>query len=51
VEECKRKWRNLRDALMRELRRENSGPGPSKKRKYLHYDQMQFLLPILGNKR
>ncbi|XP_022834828.1 uncharacterized protein LOC111362387 [Spodoptera litura] len=44
-----KKWKNIRDCFAKELamRRRKSSHGVIKKKKYIHYDSLQFLIPSL----
>ncbi|XP_048505621.1 uncharacterized protein LOC105684590 isoform X2 [Athalia rosae] len=47
------KWRNIRDYFMKELklqRSQKSGPAARKRKKYIYFDQLYFLLPTVENK-
>ncbi|CAG9773364.1 unnamed protein product [Ceutorhynchus assimilis] len=51
--EVQKKWKNLKDRFQKEVRREKavrSGSAASKKKKYVYYDIMQFLLPQLESR-
>jgi len=46
--EIQRKWRNIRDNFRKELqlqKKATSGQGARKRRKYIYFDQILFLLP------
>ncbi|KAF9415541.1 hypothetical protein HW555_006860 [Spodoptera exigua] len=47
-----KRWKNLRDSFAKELamQRRKSGQGVIKKRKYIHFDSMMFLVPSLRQK-
>ncbi|XP_046739044.1 uncharacterized protein LOC124407202 [Diprion similis] len=48
------KWRNIRDYFMKELklqRSQKAGPAARKRKKYIYFDQLYFLLPTVENKR
>ena len=48
--EIQRKWRNIRDNFRKELqlqKKGTSGQGARKRRKYIYFDRLLFLLPIL----
>ena len=48
--EIQRKWRNIRDNFRKELQLQKmvtSGQGARKRRKYIYFDQLLFLLPIM----
>lgn len=48
VEEAKKRWRSLRDAFMKQYKQLSvDDPCASKKKKWLFYDQMEFLGPFL----
>ena len=44
VDECKKRWRSLRDAFMKQYKLYSRGDTNSKKR-WLFYEQMEFLGP------
>lgn len=44
VDECKKRWRSLRDAFMKQYKLYSRGDSNSKKR-WLFYEQMEFLGP------
>lgn len=44
VDECKKRWRSLRDAFMKQYKLYSRGDTSSKK-KWLFYEQMEFLGP------
>lgn len=44
VEECKKRWRSLRDAFMKQHKLLSRGD-PNTKKKWLFYDAMLFLAP------
>ena len=52
--EIQQRWTNLRNCFLRELREQKKdafiGPAASKRRKYLYYEQMLFLLPTLQDR-
>ncbi|BES97652.1 Alcohol dehydrogenase transcription factor Myb/SANT-like [Nesidiocoris tenuis] len=50
VKELQIKWKSIRDHFMRQLKQNMNGEGPRKK-KYVHFDQLQFLTTNLGAKR
>ncbi|KAF6203909.1 hypothetical protein GE061_002247 [Apolygus lucorum] len=50
VKELQIKWKSIRDHFMRQLKQNMNGEGP-KKKKYVHFDQLQFLTANLGVKR
>ncbi|XP_076760957.1 uncharacterized protein LOC143429307 [Xylocopa sonorina] len=48
------KWRNIRDYFMKELKLQKSqklGPAGRKRKKYMYFDQLLFLMPTVENKR
>ncbi|CAL7936698.1 unnamed protein product [Xylocopa violacea] len=48
------KWRNIRDYFMKELKLQKSqklGPAGRKRKKYMYFDQLMFLMPMVENKR
>ncbi|XP_033188072.1 uncharacterized protein LOC117236794 [Bombus vosnesenskii] len=48
------KWRNIRDYFMKELKLQKSqkvGPVGRKRKKYMYFDQLLFLMPTVENKR
>ncbi|XP_050551842.1 transcription factor Adf-1-like [Spodoptera frugiperda] len=47
-----KRWKNMRDSFANELsmQRRKSGHGVIKKRKYVHFDSMMFLVPSLRKK-
>jgi hypothetical protein len=48
--EIQRKWRNIRDNFRKELqlqKKVTSGQGARKRRKYIYFDQLLFLLPTM----
>lgn len=48
------KWRNIRDYFTKELKLQKSqqlGLGSRKRRKYMYFDQLLFLMPTVENKR
>ncbi|CAH1634690.1 unnamed protein product [Spodoptera littoralis] len=47
-----KRWKNMRDSFAKELtmQRRKSGHGAIKKRKYVHFDSMMFLVPSLRKK-
>ncbi|KAL0111825.1 hypothetical protein PUN28_013188 [Cardiocondyla obscurior] len=48
------KWRNIRDYFMKELklqRSHQSGPAGRKRKKYMYFDRLLFLMPTVMNKR
>lgn len=47
IEECRKRWRSLRDAFARHHKHISDEPINSKKKKWLYYDQMYFLAPYL----
>lgn len=46
VEECKKRWRSLRDAFMKQYKLFQRGD-TSVKKKWLFYEQMLFLGPYI----
>lgn len=44
VDECKKRWRSLRDAFMKQYKMYSRGDSNTKKR-WLFYEQMEFLGP------
>ncbi|EZA53972.1 hypothetical protein DMN91_012090 [Ooceraea biroi] len=46
------KWRNIRDYFMKELKLQKT-PGPTgrKRKKYMYFDRLLFLMPTVENKR
>ncbi|XP_055307070.1 uncharacterized protein LOC129571322 [Sitodiplosis mosellana] len=48
VDECKKRWRSLRDAFMKQYKLYSRGDTNSKKR-WLFYEQMEFLGPYFDN--
>ncbi|CAH2215959.1 jg26460, partial [Pararge aegeria aegeria] len=44
-----KKWKNMRDSFAKELamQRGKSGQGAIKKKKYVHFDSLLFLVPSL----
>ncbi|RZF43978.1 hypothetical protein LSTR_LSTR015925 [Laodelphax striatellus] len=50
----KNRWKSIRDAFVREVRylkeAAKFGEPPAKKRKYIYYDQLSFLLPTVGSR-
>ncbi|XP_022197445.2 uncharacterized protein LOC111054683 [Nilaparvata lugens] len=52
--EMKNRWKSIRDAFVREVRylkeAAKFGEPPAKKRKYIYYDQLSFLLPTVGSR-
>ncbi|KAK2705988.1 hypothetical protein QYM36_016120 [Artemia franciscana] len=52
-EQVQKKWRNLKDCFRREIKQQMSsmyGSGNKLKRKYVHFDQLSFLLPVIDDK-
>lgn len=48
VDESKKRWRSLRDAFMKQYKQfAADDPLCAKKKKWLFYDQMEFLRPYL----
>ncbi|XP_020296914.1 uncharacterized protein LOC109861604 isoform X2 [Pseudomyrmex gracilis] len=48
------KWRNIRDYFMKELKLQKShknGPAGRKRKKYVYFDRLLFLMPTVENKR
>ncbi|XP_015593285.1 uncharacterized protein LOC107266853 isoform X2 [Cephus cinctus] len=48
------KWRNIRDYFMKELKLQRSkkpGPAGRKRKKYMYFDQLLFLMPTVETKR
>ncbi|XP_018375138.1 PREDICTED: uncharacterized protein LOC108768929 [Trachymyrmex cornetzi] len=48
------KWRNIRDYFMKELKLQKShksGPAGRKRKKYMYFDRLLFLMPTVENKR
>lgn len=48
------KWRNIRDYFMKELKLQKSqqtGPAGRKRKKYMYFDRLMFLMPMVENKR
>ncbi|XP_023287571.1 uncharacterized protein LOC105703878 [Orussus abietinus] len=48
------KWRNIRDYFMKELKLQKSrkpGPAGRKRKKYIYFDRLLFLMPTVENKR
>ncbi|XP_011868102.1 PREDICTED: uncharacterized protein LOC105562142 [Vollenhovia emeryi] len=49
------KWRNIRDYFMKELKlqksHKGSGPAGRKRKKYMYFDRLLFLMPTVENKR
>ena len=51
---CKKKWANLRTCFRRELNAQKntkSGQAATKRRKYVYFEQLLFLLPCMENRR
>lgn len=47
MDESKKRWRSLRDAFMKQFKLFNNDDPILKKKKWLFYDQMEFLGPYL----
>lgn len=48
------KWRNIRDYFMKELKLQKShksGPAGRKRKKYMYFDRLLFLMPTVENRR
>jgi len=46
------KWRNIRDYFMKELKLQKTpGPAGRKRKKYMYFDRLLFLMPTVENKR
>lgn len=48
VDECKKRWRSLRDAFMKQYK-QYQRDDQSIKKKWLFYDKMEFLAPFFEN--
>ena len=49
-QELQKRWKNIKDCFRKELnaqRKQPSGSGQRKRRKYIYFDQLLFVLPIL----
>lgn len=45
-QECKKRWRSLRDAFMKVVRNKNE----EEQKTWIHYRLLEFLLPYIGNR-
>ncbi|XP_076040983.1 uncharacterized protein LOC143025350 isoform X2 [Oratosquilla oratoria] len=45
VEECKKKWKTIRDGFMRELKLQQQPGAVTKRKPYIHFAQLTFLIP------
>ncbi|KAG8324091.1 hypothetical protein J6590_100455 [Homalodisca vitripennis] len=48
--DVQKKWKNLKDCFLREIaaqRKTTSGQGATKRRKYIHFDALLFLVPFV----
>ncbi|XP_055636605.1 histone acetyltransferase KAT6B-like [Toxorhynchites rutilus septentrionalis] len=45
-QECKKRWRSLRDAFMKVVRNKNE----EERKTWIHYRLLEFLLPYIGNR-
>lgn len=47
---CRERWRNIRGAFLRSMRKPPSGSGANSKKPYYLIEHLQFLLPYIKNK-